>query len=182
MPLFISVLAVPILGEKIDLVRGIAVIAGLIGVIVALEPGAAELQWGHLAATLAAMVGAINYLVIRMTGGVERAIVLQVYPLLSQFAVAGAVLPFVYQPMPGADVGLMFLMGLAGFLGYLLIIAAYRLAPAIVVAPMQYSQIIWAAIFGALLFDETMSGSAILGTALIIAAGIVIVARQEATG
>lgn len=179
MPIFIAVLAVPVLGERIDLVRGAAVIAGLIGVIVALDPGAAPLQWGHLAVLGAAMVGAANYLIIRMTGGVERAVVLQIYPLLAQLFVAALVLPFVYVPMPAADMGLTALMGLAGFLGYLLIIAAYRRAPAIVVAPMQYSQIIWAAIFGALLFDEAMSAQTILGVAVIILAGIVIVARQD---
>jgi len=179
MPLFIALLAVPILEEKIDLIRGGAVLAGLIGVIIALEPGRAEPQWGHLAAMGAAIVGAANYLIIRMTGGVERAIVLQVYPLLAQLLVAAAVLPFIYVPMPAADLGLTALMGLAGFLGYLLIIAAYRHAPTIVVAPMQYSQILWAAIFGALFFGETMTRQAILGTAMIIAAGIVIVARQD---
>lgn len=179
MPLMIALLSVPILGEKIDLLRGGAVVAGLIGVVIALEPGRVEPQWGHLAAMGAAIVGAANYLIIRMTGGVERVIVLQIYPLLAQLVVAGAVVPFVYVPMSASDLGLTALMGLAGFVGYLLVIAAYRLAPTIVVAPMQYSQIIWAAIFGALLFDETMSRAAILGTALIIAAGIALVVRQD---
>ncbi len=180
MPLFIAVLAVPVLGERIDFVRGIAVVAGLVGVLVALDPGQATLQWGHLAALVAAMLGAANYLIIRMTGGTERAVVLQIYPLLLQLAVAAAILPMVYVPMPLADLGLTALMGLAGFAGYLLIIAAYRRAPTIVVAPMQYSQIIWAAIFGALFIDEVMSGQTIFGTAVIIIAGIVIVARQDA--
>lgn len=179
MPLMIALLSVPFLGERIDLPRGIAVVVGLVGVIIALDPSRAELQWGHLAAMVAAVVGATNYLIIRMSGGVERAVVLQIYPLLAQLVVAGAVLPFVHVPMPAADLGLTALMGLAGFVGYLFIIAAYRRAPAIVVAPMQYSQILWAAVIGALYFGEVMTAQTVFGTALIIAAGVVIVARQD---
>lgn len=170
-PIFIAVLAVPILGERIDLIRGGAVVAGMAGVVVALDPQGSDLQWGHLAAVVAALVGATNYLIIRLIGGVERGIVLQLYPLLAQLLSAAAVLPFVYVPMPAEDLGLTALMGLAGFLGYVLIIAAYRRAPAIVVAPMQYSQILWAALFGALIFGETMDAQMIAGIAVIIVAG-----------
>ena len=66
------------------------------------------------------------------------------------------------------------LMGVEVFVGGLLIIAAYRSAAAIVVAPMQYSQIIWAAILGAVLFDERMTLTMIFGIAIIILAGLFI--------
>ncbi len=118
-------------------------------------------------------------MIIRKTGRDERAVVLVLFPLMLQLAVAAMVLPFVYQPMPLRDLGLSALMATVSFIGYLLIIAAYRRAPGIVVAPMQYSQIIWAAIFGAVLFDEHMTDRMIIGTAVIILAGIVIVARQD---
>ncbi len=179
MPIFITLLAVPILGEKIDLLRGTAVVAGLIGVLIALDPGTGRLQWGHAAALAGALVGAGNYIIIRKTGAVERTAVLLLYPLILQVAVAAAVLPMVYQPMPFRDLALTALMAAVTFVGYLAIIAAYRRAPGIVVAPMQYSQIIWAAVMGALLFDEHMSVHTVVGTAIIIAAGIVIVARPE---
>jgi S-adenosylmethionine uptake transporter len=61
----------------------------------------------------------------------------------------------------------------------LAIVVAYRKAPAIIIAPMQYSQIGWAALFGALIFGETMSGGTVLGCVLIALAGIVVVARQD---
>ena len=179
MPIFIALLSIPVMGEKIDLVRGVAVAVGLAGVLVALDPGAARPQWGHLAALFGAMIGAANYVLLRKTGGVERGIVLQLYPLLTQLFVAAAVLPWVYQPMSGRDLALTGFMAAASFVGYLLIIEALRRAPGIVVGPMQYSQILWAAVFGALLFDETMSGRAIFGTIVIIATGVVIVTRTE---
>jgi S-adenosylmethionine uptake transporter len=179
MPIFITLLSALFLGEKIDLWRGMAVVAGLAGVLVALDPGRATLEWAHAAALAGAVTGAGNYVIIRKTGAAERTVVMILYPLMVQLVVAALVLPFVYTPMPFRDLALTAVMATAAFAGYFAIIAAYRRAPGIVVAPMQYSQIIWAAIFGALLFDETMSGQTVVGVAIIIAAGIVIVSRQE---
>ena len=179
MPIFIALLSVPVMGERIDLFRGFAVLAGLAGVIVALDPGTGSLNWGHAAALGSALFGAGNYVLLRKTGTAERAVALILYPLILQMIVAALALPIVYQPMPFRDLALTALMATTSFIGYLLIIAAYRRAPGIVVAPMQYSQIIWAAIFGAILFDEHLTGRTMLGTLVIIVAGIAIVARQE---
>ena len=179
MPLFIALLGVPLLGERIDLLRGLAVIIGLIGVMIALNPTTARLEWAHLAAFLASGFGAMNYTILRKTGGTERTVVLMMYPMVAQLAVVSLAMPFVYVPMPLGDMALTAFMALAGVAGSLVIIAAYRSARAIVVAPMQYSQIIWAAVVGAVLFDETMSQPTIVGTGLIIVSGILIVARQD---
>ncbi len=181
MPIFVVLLAALALGERIDLVRGIAVIIGLIGVIVALDPGSAALQWGHATALAGAFLGAVNTVLIRKTGGVERTVVMILYPLMLQLVATAALLPLFYVPMPLSDLGLTAFMALVAFFGYLAIIAAYRRAPGIVVAPMQYSQIIWAGILGAILFDEVMSVQTLAGMALIIAAGIAIIARQDKT-
>ena len=179
MPILITLMSAVVLGEKIDLPRGLASVLGLVGVIVALDPGAATLQWGHAAALVGALFGAVNYVVIRMSGGVERSVVMLLYPIMAQMVVAALALPFVYLPMPMFDLGLTTMMAAVTFAGYLVVFAAYRRAPGIVVAPMQYSQIIWAAILGAILFDEVMTLRTAFGVALIILAGLVIVLRQD---
>jgi S-adenosylmethionine uptake transporter len=181
MPIFITLLAVPMLGEKIDLVRGMAVVLGLVGVIIALDPAAAPLQIAHLAAILGAMSGALNYVLLRKTGGTERTIVLMLYPMIAQTLVLALIVPFHYQPMPLADLAVTAFMGATLVAGSILIIAAYRRARAIIIAPMQYSQIFWATLFGILLFDETISLPTLIGTALIILAGVIIVAGQDKT-
>ena len=179
MPLFICVLAVPILGEPIDLPRGLAVLVGLIGVIIVLRPGQLGLSWAHLSALGGASLGALYYIIIRKTGGVERAAVIMVYPMLGQVVSVALLLPLVYQPMTVAHLGLTGLMALQGFVASLLIILAYRLAPAIVVAPMQYVQIIVATLFSVFFFGEHMDLPTVAGIAVIIAAGLFIMLRSN---
>ncbi len=178
MPLMIAVLAVPFLGERIDPLRGLAVLAGLGGVILALDPRATSLGWGHALAALAALVGAMNYVILRKTGGVERTALILALPMLALFAVTAALTPLVWRPMDGRALALAALMAAALMAGLLAVIAAYRRAPAIVVAPMQYSQIAWAALLGALVFGEEMGPRTLAGSLVIAAAGVVVVARQ----
>ena len=178
MPLLITVLAIPMLGEKVGIRRGMAVLVGLVGVLIVLRPGSAELSWGHLAALGAAVTGSINSLIVRKIGAEERAAVLMLFPMLASVAATGAMMPFVYVPMPLSHLALMGVIAGLGFIAALMIIRAYRTAPAVIVAPMQYSQIIWAAIYGSLFFDESPDQWTIVGTSVIICSGIYIVLRE----
>ena len=179
MPLFICVLAVPLLGEPIDFARGLAVLAGLVGVAVVLRPGVMELNLAHLSALIGASLGAIYYIIIRRTGGVERMSIILLYPTLAQVVAMGLVLPFVYRPMSLAHLGLTGLMAVEGFVGSLCIVWAYRHAPAVVAAPMQYVQIIIATLFGTLYFGEQVDAPTVLGIGITIAAGLFILTRRE---
>lgn len=178
MPLLITLMAIPMLGERVGLRRGLAVVVGLMGVLVVLRPGDADLGLGHLAALSAAVTGALTSVIVRKIGGNERSAVLMLYPMLGNVLAMGAVLPFVYTPMPITHLGLMSIIALFSFIAGLLVIKAYRTAPAVIVAPMQYSQILWAALYGWLLFDESVDLNTALGSAIIIASGIYIVLRE----
>lgn len=179
MPIVITLLAIPMLGEKVGVHRGAAIIVGLIGVVIVLRPGQADLGLGHLAALLAAFLGAMTSVIVRKIGHDERGVVLMLYPMVANFLFMAIALPFVYIPVPAEHFGMMFAMSGLGLLGGVLIIAAYRRAPAIIVAPMQYSQIIWAILYGYLIFHEDVDSMTILGTAVIIAAGVYIVLRED---
>ncbi|MSU90442.1 EamA family transporter [Rhodobacteraceae bacterium 2CG4] len=177
-PLIITLLAVPMLGETIRLRRVIAVIAGFIGVMVVLQPGANPLSLGHLAALTAATGSALAALIVRRLGNGERGVVLLLYPMAANFVVMGAALPFVYRPMPALDLGMVAAVAVMGALGTVLIIHAYRRSEAGVVAPMQYSQILWASAYGAIFFDERPEANVVLGAAIIIGSGIYILWRE----
>jgi len=180
-PLLITVLSVPMLGERVGWRRSAAVLVGLCGVLVVLRPGTAgaELGLGHLAALLGALGGAIASIIVRKIGAEERNVVLLLYPMMANLAVMGLALPFVYRPMPLADLGALAAMAALALAASLAVIAAYKRAPAFQVAPMQYSQMIWAILFGALIFGEVVDLFTILGAAIIIASGVFIVVREE---
>ncbi|GAB5447276.1 DMT family transporter [Gymnodinialimonas sp.] len=181
-PLLITLLAIPMLGETVGWRRGLAVFVGLAGVVVVLQPGATELTLGHGAALLAAVGGAIASLIVRKIGREERSVVMLLYPLVANFVLMGAAMPFYYQPMPGTDLAALAVISALALTASACLIVAYRNAPAVMVAPMQYSQILWAAIFGYLLFDEGLDAATLIGSAIIIASGLYIVLREDRAG
>lgn len=177
-PLIITVLAVPMLGEKIRLRRGLAVLIGLGGVLYVLQPGARPLETGHIAAIAAAASAALNAVIVRKIGKDERRVVMILFPILTNLVLTAVALPFVYRPLPVVDLGLFAIVGALVLIAMMLTVAAYQTGEAIVVAPMQYSQIIWGTLFGVLLFDEELESHTMVGTAIIIASGLYILFRE----
>ncbi|MEP2920898.1 DMT family transporter [Sulfitobacter sp.] len=177
-PLIITVLSVPILGEVVRAHRWAAVFVGLIGVLVVLRPGMISLELGHIAALVAAFSIALTAVVMRKIGAQERREVLLLHPMLANFAIMLFFLPFVYVPMPLTDLALVFGVAVFAVIAMTLMIRAYTLAEAALVAPMQYSQIIWAALFGWLFFDESSDLITFVGAGIIIASGAYIVVRE----
>ena len=178
-PLLITVMAIPVLGEVVRLRRGIAVIIGLIGVLIVLRPGQTELGLGHLAALAAAVCGAFASIVVRKIGREERTVVIMLYPMMANFLIMAALLPLVYQPMPIDDLARVGVVAVFAWIAGRFLIAAYNSGEAVVVAPMQYSQMIWATAYGFFFFDEVPDGGTILGTSVIILSGLYIVLRES---
>lgn len=177
-PLLVTVLAVPMLGEKVGLRRALAVLTGLIGVLIVLRPGTSDLSLGHFAALASAFCGATSALITRRIGRQERAAVFVIYVTMTNFTLMGLALPFVYVPMSGPDLAVMALVALLAFTGMQFMIQSYRRAEAGIVAPMQYSQMIWAIFYGAMFFGESPDGVTLLGAAIVSGSGLYIVLRE----
>lgn len=178
-PLLITILAIPVLGETVRLRRWLAVLAGLIGVLIVLQPGAAPLTLGHLAALCAAVGGSVASIIVRKIGADERPVVMLLYPMVVNFVIMAALLPLVYVPMPIEHLGLLGVVATLAWIASRLIISAYKAGEAAIIAPMQYSQIIWASVFGFFFFDETIDLPTAIGAAVIIASGMYIVLRES---
>lgn len=181
-PLLITVLSIPVLGEKVGLHRWTAVVMGLAGVMIVLRPGAEPLTIGHAAGLMAAAGSAVVSVVTRKVGRQERAAVLMIYPMMANVIVMGSILPFVYKPMPIEHIGLLAVVAFLGFAGGLCMISAYRSGDAAVIAPMQYSQIVWGALFGYLVFSEVPDRYTWVGAGVIIASGLYVVIRESLGG
>lgn len=178
-PLLITVLAIPILGEKVGIRRGLAVAVGLAGVMIVLRPTGTALGLGHAAALMAAVCSSLASVIVRKIGQDERSVVLLLFPMVANFLVLGAALPLVYKPMPIEHLGMIGVIAAFGFVASLFIISAYKNAEAVIVAPMQYSQMIWAIIFGFLIFNETPDRVTLIGAGVIMASGLYIVLRES---
>lgn len=178
-PVLISLLAIPLLGEKIHALRGISILLGFIGVIVVLRPTPETLEPGHVWGFAAALCNSIASIISRKIGNEENAAILILSPLLLSILLTGSTLYFVYTPMSLGDLSLMFLIGVLALLGQLSILTGYRCAPAAVVAPMQYSQIVWAILFGWLFFNESVDQIAVIGLVITVFSGVMIVWRES---
>lgn len=181
-PLLVTILSIPILGERVGLHRWAAVVAGLIGVLIVLRPGAQALEWGHLAALLAALGSATTAVILRKLGRSERPLVLLMWPMLGNFLATGASLTLNYQPMELPHLALAGVIACLGLIAGFLLILAYRAGEAAIVAPMQYSQILWATAYGWIFFDEMLDLPTVLGATVIIGSGIYIVWREGRGG
>jgi len=180
-PLLITILAVPMLGEIVRMRRGLAVVIGLAGVMVVLRPSSGELGLGHAAALVSAITGAMNAIIVRKIGADERPVVMILYPMMANFVLMAIALPFVYRPMPIADLGALAVVAVLVLMAMSCLIAGYRRGDAVIVAPMQYSQILWAAVYGALFFGEYPDMMTWLGAGIITLSGLYIL-KREATG
>lgn len=177
-PLIITVLAIPILGETVRLRRGLAVVVGLVGVLIVLRPGATTIGFGHVAALMAAFAGALSAIVVRKIGGEERRVVMVLYPMIANLVLTAVALPFVYVDVRLVDLGLFAVLAAMVLFAMILLVGAYTRGAAVIVAPTQYSQLLWGAFYGALLFGEYPDWQTYAGAAVIMLSGAYILKRE----
>jgi drug/metabolite transporter (DMT)-like permease len=177
-PMLVTALSVPLLGEKVGWRRWSAVAVGFGGVLIVLRPGFGEINLGHIAALGSSSFFALALIVARRIGNSETGSSLLVSMMVALLVVSGPVIPMVYIESSLSDLGMLAGLGLLMGLGHLGLIQALRLAPSAVVAPFHYSQIVWAVIFGLLLFGNRPTVWVIAGSTVIIASGLYILWRE----
>lgn len=178
-PLIVTALSLPVLGERVGVWRWGAVVAGFVGVLVMLRPGFQTLDPGHLAALISAACWAGGILVLRGMRGDNSPVALVGVLLCTTLALLWPIAILTWVPAPP---GLFALMAVSGFLAgiaHILLVLAFRRAPAAVVAPFQYTQMIWAALFGAIWFNDPLDPFIAVGAAIVIGAGLVILWRES---
>ena len=195
-PLLTVVFAVLILGEKVHVFRWSAVVIGLCGVLIMLSDYVGPATTGHersaLGAVVAigsAVVGALAATYTRSLTRYESAATIVVY--FSAFtALAGlASLPFgslspdlAWVLPTRLDATLLVLSGIAGGVGQVLLTSSYRFGDASTIAPFDYTSMIWVLIVSLLVFGTWPSSTILLGTAIVIAAGLFVIWREHRLG
>lgn len=177
-PIYVAAFSHLFLGERVGWRRWVAIIVGFCGVVIALRPSSASLSLP----SLFAVVGSISFALMLVLNRVLRATsdtTLVTWQTLGALA-AGAVLSYQAWTTPTAlDLSAMLLLGVVACCAHLLITRALKLAPASTLAPLQYSLLLWAVIFGVIFFGDVPDAQILTGSAIIIFAGLFIFHRQK---
>lgn len=178
-PVFITALAIPILGEKVGVRRWCAAGIGLLGVLIIVQPGSSAFQLAALFPVAAAAVWAIAAIATRIMSATETPQATLVYSSGVGFLVLCALAPFSWEPMTLAQFGIGAISGVASAIAHLMFVLAYRHANASVLAPFSYVQIIWASAIGFLVFGSVPGVWTYVGAAIIAASGLYTAHRER---
>lgn len=177
-PIFITALSVPLLGERVGRRRWLAVLVGFLGVVVMLRPGAAALRVEALLPLTAALCYAFVMLLSRKLPREEPVAGILFWTALVGAVASGLALPFDWQtPTPG-DWGLFVLLGVMGSVTMWFMTLAYRHAPAAVIAPFDYTLLLWGLLLGWVIWRELPDPWIWPGAAILIACGLYITRRE----
>ncbi len=182
-PILVTVFAIPLLGEKVRLRRWMGVLLGFIGALVVVRPWAAGMGvYGHgvLFLLVAAVLNANYQILTRRVRG-DDPLTSLLYTAAAGAVVTSLVLPWFWSWPTAFDWLLLVGTGVAGGLGHLFLIRAFRAAPASVVAPFSYSSLVWAALFGFVIWGDWPDLWTWAGAALIIGSGLYIFHRERKT-
>jgi drug/metabolite transporter (DMT)-like permease len=179
MPVFVTAISAVFLREPVGLRRWTAVLTGFLGVLVVVRPGFGAFQPASLLPVATALVYALLMLSARWVDPRESVWTLMLYLVGAGALLSALAVPLVWVPVRIGDLWLFAGIALFGTIGITLMTQAFRLAPAAVVAPFDYTALLWATLLGWLLWDEIPDGATWIGAAIIIASGIYIVWRER---
>ncbi len=180
-PLLMVALSARFLGERVGVHRWVAVFVGFFGMIVLVWPTGGVLEPGAVFAFAAAFFWAIGLMLTRHVRGDAPWSTL-FYTALVGSALISVLVPFVWVMPDGRAWGLMVAMGLLGGVAHTLIIFAFRHASASLLAPFIYTLLVWAIFYGIVLFNELPGPRALIGAAIIVAAGLYAWYRERLAG
>ena len=182
-PLFAVMLSALVLRERVRRHRWSAVAVGFLGVLIVMRPEGSDLPaLGLTLALLSAFGVACVTITIRQIGLTEHPQTTVLWFTASSMLVAGAVMPFYAQAHAPTTWGILLALGFFGGMGQLLLTASLRYAPVAVVAPFDYTQLLWAVLLGWLLWDTHAPASTWAGAAVIIASGLYTIYREHRLG
>lgn len=180
-PIIIALLAAPLLGEKLDRGRWAAILAGFAGVLVIVRPWSAEFHPAMLASIVNAVLYALFNLMTRRLAAYDSPETIQFLPAVGAAIVLAPFALAAWQSPAGwLEWGVLCLLGVCGGLGHYLLALAHRYAPATVLAPFLYQQVIYMAVFGYLVFGDVPAPAVWTGAAIVIASGLYLFARERA--
>lgn len=173
-PLIATLLGAALLGERVGRIHWAAILLGLAGVLIVMQPGGATFQWAMLLPLCMACTFALFQVSTRVINQSDPPLVTLFYTGLVGTIATGVLLPLFWVQPATKDIPLFISLGIVGLLSHILLVQAYRLAGTSILAPFTYAQLPVAAFLGYIVFSDMPTWSMVGGGVLIVASGIVI--------
>ena len=180
-PLFITALSVPLLGERVGLRRWLAVVAGLGGAVLAAQPGSDAFRVAAVLPVLSAVAWALGIIATRRLAATEPAATTLLWSAVSGLFVLTCLLPLGARLPTPAELALCVLIGVVASGGQWLVVLGYRQAPASLLAPFSYLQLIWSTLLGFVVFAAPPAPATLAGATIIAASGLYAAGRERAS-
>lgn len=178
-PIFVALLSMPLLGERVGWRRWTAICAGLVGVLVILDPTGSTFDSGVLLPLASALMFAVYVIATRLVSRDDTSLTSFVYTGLAGAAALSLIGPFFWVNFAPVDWLWMGLLCITGISSHYFLIRAYDLLNASAVQPLTYLQVVLAAIIGVSIFGETLNLNTVVGSAIVVGAGIFTIWRES---
>ena len=178
-PLFITALSVPILKEHVDIHRWSAVSIGLVGVIIIIRPGGDLWHLASVMPLLGALFFALFQIITRLLAATERTHATLFYTGLGGLAWSSLIVPFVWVTPSITHIFVFLSTGAMGAMAHLCMISAFDRAEASLLAPYNYTKLIWVSVLGYLIFNDVPSLDMWIGAIIIVSAGFYVLYREK---
>ncbi len=179
-PLLVTALSVPLLGERVGVWRWSAVVIGMAGALIIVRPGMGVMHWAIILPLVSAFTFGLYQIFTRQLSGTESTDSMLLLDSYAGLILSLAALPFVWKTPNLEGWGLMILMGVIVTGMRVALVYAFKFAPASILAPFAYVQIISATIIGLVVFGDFPDRWTILGAAIVCLSGIFIALRERA--
>ena len=177
-PLIIAALSVPLLGERVGWHRWAAITVGFFGVLVMVRPTPEAFQVAALVPLAGAFATSLRDIATRRMSATESSSAILTWSTAGLIVASAFTLPFEWKTPDLVGFGLMALSGVLNGIAHFMMIEAYRLAQAAIVAPFKYSSIPWGVLFGYLIWGDFPDPWILTGGTIVVSAGLYILHRE----
>ncbi|HZM44500.1 MAG TPA: DMT family transporter [Burkholderiales bacterium] len=177
-PAFIAALSAPMLAERVGLHRWIAIASGFVGVMIVMRPGGASFEWALLIPVAGAFTNAFRDIMTRRLARTETSVAILFWSAVI-VTVANATTAPVWVPVPVSAAAWFIFVGLLNTGAHFLLIEAFRMAEAALVAPVRYTGLVWAVVLGYAVWGELPDAWVLLGAAVIVASGVYMIRMES---
>ena len=177
-PLFITILSIFLLSEKVGIYRWLAVLIGFIGVIIITEPGIEEMNYLYLLPIIFCVGMSFVTITIRKLSSTEPIWLISIFFSIMILIASLMTIPFGWVMPNFHDFILLSLVGIMGGSANLFLTQSYKLSEVSLVAPLKYLSLIFAIIFGYLIWNEVPTTKTLIGALLVVSASLIIFRRE----